>query len=402
MLREPEKLNKHATSNVRPSIDAHSRLVREWWMFAVVGVLGVGLGGWMLALVWGNVFALRWVGLAALVTAFEVYVLRRGLGKNHRAGESHLLSTLGLGNWLSLLRGLMLAYIAGFLFSPWPDGWLAWAPGVLYSAAGLIDLVDGYAARVTHHTTALGAYLDMELDALGILIAPLLGVWYGQLPIWYLLASAARYLFVAGMWWRTRKGLPNQDLAHSDLRRVLASFQMGFIGVVLLPIFSPPATWIAAAAFIMPFLVVFVRDWFLVTGELNPDSTRYRAAALRAEQFFLHWLPALLRVVVLVLSLLLAGSYLRSTGGDVVALGALFSMIGIIVGAGIAARLLSVVLLLVVGLTQPIESPGTVLLIISLSLIFLLGSGALSIWRPEERVLRGRFGEKARSDYHQG
>ena len=95
-----------------------------------------------------------------------------------------------------------LGLLAGFVFLPQPSGGLAWLPALLYTLAIMADYLDGYFARLTHHATVLGEILDIEFDALGILMATSLAVHYGQLPWWYLPIGLSRYLFLFGIWWR--------------------------------------------------------------------------------------------------------------------------------------------------------------------------------------------------------
>jgi CDP-diacylglycerol--glycerol-3-phosphate 3-phosphatidyltransferase len=97
-----------------------------------------------------------------------------------------------------------------------------------------MDFLDGYVARVTHRTSRLGEILDMHWDGFGVLVASWLLVLYGQVQAWYLVVGLARYLFVAGMQIRERRGLTNYPLPPSMTRRAMAGAQMGFIAVVLL------------------------------------------------------------------------------------------------------------------------------------------------------------------------
>jgi len=150
-------------------------------------------------------------------------------------------------------------------------GWLAWAPGILYSLAIAADGLDGYLARRGNRATRLGATLDMSFDGLGVLVAGLLLIQYGQVPPWYILAACARYAFLAGEWVLRRKGKPIHALPYSPQRRIFAGIQFMFIAVVLFPVFSPPLTWWAATLFSLPFLAVFLRDWLVVSGVLFPD-----------------------------------------------------------------------------------------------------------------------------------
>ena len=124
---------------------------------------------------WGGpVDAVRWVALASLGTGYLLVTLWRGLGLNRLKPESSLLSGLGLGNWLSILRGSLVALLAGFVSITEPQGWLAWAPGALYLSAVLLDFVDGYAARVTGPVPLLGQPLAISLDGVGLALGALL------------------------------------------------------------------------------------------------------------------------------------------------------------------------------------------------------------------------------------
>jgi CDP-diacylglycerol--glycerol-3-phosphate 3-phosphatidyltransferase len=202
-------------------------LRRRWWLMALLFVSFLWFGYQLLVTRWQSAFAWRWVIVAACVLAYELGLLWRGLKDNHRPDEARLLPTLGVGNVLTMVRGLALGLLAGFIFLPWPSGRLAWLPALLYTLAILTDYFDGYLARITHHATVLGETLDIEFDALGILVATSLAVHYHQLPWWYLLIGFSRYLYLSGIWWRKRRGQPVNDLPPSVHRRIIAGTQMG-------------------------------------------------------------------------------------------------------------------------------------------------------------------------------
>jgi len=103
-------------------------------------------------------YAGRWAILAGLVQSYGLWLLWHHLPLNRREGEQTLFTTLGIANHLSLARGLIASLIAGFLFSPWPTGFLAWLPCLLYLTAYLLDFFDGYYARRTDQVTLLGCW----------------------------------------------------------------------------------------------------------------------------------------------------------------------------------------------------------------------------------------------------
>ena len=129
----------------------------RWLVFAGLSFSLLGASYTWLLSWWQPQFARRWLLMAGFALLYLLGVLWRNLTRNHRVGETDLLPGLGLGNLLSLLRGLMLVLFCGFLFSPWPGpGWVAWLPGLLYTLAALPDFLDGIAARLTNHVTPLG------------------------------------------------------------------------------------------------------------------------------------------------------------------------------------------------------------------------------------------------------
>jgi len=239
---------------------AHQQLQNKWVIFVVLAVLSTLGSAAAISALWSTENAFRWGLISGIVLFYQFIFLHRRLTTNHRLGEVDLLPTFGMGNALTMLRGVFFAWTAGFLFSPRPESILAWMPAVLYTTAIILDLVDGYAARVGNHTTELGTTLDTELDALGLLVAISLAVWYGTLPVWFLPIGAARYAFMFGLWLRERRGLPVFELPPSTSRRPIAGLTMGFTSAMLWPIVSPPGSILAGVLFLLPFAASFTRE----------------------------------------------------------------------------------------------------------------------------------------------
>lgn len=257
--------------NSRPSRVDHalSSLHRQWWLISLVSGLALGLGYTLLRVGWQPGAARRWTLLAGCVLVTELGFLWRWLPDNYRYPGQRLLPALGLGNLLTIVRGLLVGLLAGFLGASWPPGWLVCLPAGLYSLAAAGDSLDGYVSRKTHYTTHLGQRLDMEVDALGLLVATSLAVQYGQLPVWYLCLGFAHYGFGLGQWWRRRRGKPVYSLPPWAARAVIGGCQVGFISVVLWPVFSPPLTTLVGLLFVIPTLASFSRDWLAVSGRLG-------------------------------------------------------------------------------------------------------------------------------------
>lgn len=391
----------------RPIPDPVRSLRNHWLTYFLANVAMIVLGFNLLYAVWQPEFAWRWLGLSTVVAIYNLWTLWRGLPFNYRPGEPTLLPELGAGNVLTITRGLFTAALAGFLFSPWPAGGLAWAPGLLYLAVIVCDYFDGYLARVTNHTTRLGEKLDLSLDGLGVLVGAGLAVQYQQVPLWYLSVALARYLFLIAVWLRKKLGQPIYPLPPNSSRRAIAGLQMGFLAVVLLPIFSPPGTHLAALFFALPFLLGFSRDGLAVSGiEIaSPQIIRNRGQKL------LRWSPVVLRLLIAALMLgsfiqrlhFLPDQILRYSNGALppsqmalLALGLLEVLILGLLVLGVSGRVSAILALILTGVNQIFSAltPIQMVLIVLYSGIVFMGTGALSLWNPDERLFFKRAGER--------
>jgi CDP-diacylglycerol--glycerol-3-phosphate 3-phosphatidyltransferase len=294
-------------------------------------------------------------------------------------------------------------------------------PGLLYSFAALADLFDGYLARISHHETRLGEELDLNLDGLGILIASTLLVQYGQVPAWFLLVGLARYLFIGGIWLRRRLGKPVLPLAKNSARRPFAGAQMGFVAVVLFPVFSPPGTFLAAALFAIPFLIGFTLDWFTVSG-ISLASLLRRDSALVTYPYLLdsdrkkvikeltsRWLPLVLRISLVILLIAWIQENMfglfpsqRLSAADLnpqiqwigITLLLMFSGM-ILIAIGVAGRIAAIIVLFAIGIY--LEYFGLhlieVLLVVGAVGLIYIGTGPYSLWIPERKIITKRLGE---------
>ncbi len=389
-----------------------SKLRLRWLMTALFAVLSLLSGYSLLTVNWQAGRAAQWLLQASLGVLYLLWVLRRNLPTNHRIGETRLLPDFGAGNVTTVLRGGLIACLLGFLFQPRPEGWLAWMPGVLYTLAVVADFMDGYLARLARRATRLGEILDMSLDGWGVLAASLLAIQYGQVPLWYLAVALARYLFIAGIWLRQRFSLPVFELQPSIRRRAFAGVQMGFLFFILMPFFAPPGTHLAAAIFALPFLSGFILDWLTVSGVLKaqPGNTSGLFQVIsRIKDFASQWLPLALRLLVVILllwelrRLLVIGSeasldiqtYLTSTEFLILTLAQVLVLLAISLGVG--GRIAAVIGLCSVGFQQMFASltPVQILLVILYISILYIGTGLFSLWKPEERLIMHRAGERA-------
>lgn len=224
----------------------------------------IGGGSALLQSTWIPEKVCRWT--CAAVLALLILIWRILIAFAKEPGKLPEAYFPGLANQLTIFRGLLICLLVGFLFLNPPEGFLAWIPGFLYSTALIMDGFDGYLARLCKETSAFGAFLDRDLDALGTLIGVLLAVHYTRLPDWYILAGMAYYLFACGEWWREKCGLPLRPLPASRYRRHVAVVQSVFIALALLPVSVLPKSDMTAALVMIPVLAGFLRDWRIVAG----------------------------------------------------------------------------------------------------------------------------------------
>jgi CDP-diacylglycerol--glycerol-3-phosphate 3-phosphatidyltransferase len=265
--------------------------------------------------------------------------------------------------------------------------------------AAVLDFFDGWVARVTRRTSDLGEYLDMHWDGFGVMVACLLLIQYGQAPIWYILVGLARYLFVFGIWLRQRWGWTVYPLLPSRIRRGLAGSQMGFIAVILLPVFTPPATLVAATLFMIPFSIAFLRDWLTVSGVIKaaaPDRENSMGLA-RLWSGLRSWLPSVLRIGVVVLLAVIIASEMRAPDPDLTVLLVGFVAL-VLVGLGALGRIAALGAMLMCGFIlreAPFNGLYWALLLVGTGM-FLTGTGRYSLWKPEDWLIFHRAGEANR------
>ncbi|WP_052417362.1 CDP-alcohol phosphatidyltransferase family protein [Cellvibrio mixtus] len=297
---------------------------------------------------------------------------------NRPEKNSPAFPNLGWANNLTLLRGGLIALTGGFLFQPDPIGIIAWLPGLLYSAAAILDRVDGFIARRTGRTSLLGSELDTLFDALGLLIAPLLAIQLGKLHWSFFAVSLAYYVFIFGIYWRHKHNLPTYPLLPSQLRRAFAGFQMGFVAVILLPVFPADATVLLGAAFMLPILIGFVVDWLVVSGRIDGTQTKTLEFFFELDAMSKYLFQPALRIIIstLIFFLIYVDDLLSSISAVAIAIFAILILLG--AGARIAALLL---LMLCSYLMNEWHQPA---LLFTCSWLLLLGPGNYALWRGDD------------------
>ena len=386
------------------------KLRRSWLRLALSWLLIWLISYRLLLPVWPD--SLSWLILSGLALGYGLWILWRDLALNHRSGESSLFPTLGWGNQLSMLRGLIIGLLSGFILSSRPETPLAWLIALLYTGASIADWLDGYMARKANHVTELGQRLDMEFDAMGVAVVSLLAIGYGQLPPWFLSVALARYLFVFGLWWRRRGHRPVYEIPPSNHRRIMAGMMMGMMTVVLWPIVPAAMATISSIVIAVPVLLGFLRDWLFASGRLQTSNPAYCRIQQALYVFVAQKAPLLWRLLLAVtmLQILHAATLwyrpqawlelLVSWHAPIpTSLATILSVTAVLgttlVLFGIAGRIGALVLFFPIGFdiaAQGLLWTNGLALICALS-IALFGTGRFSLWQPEESLLTQRSGE---------
>jgi CDP-diacylglycerol--glycerol-3-phosphate 3-phosphatidyltransferase len=324
---------------------------------------------------------MRWGIPTAMVLSGFLLRLRKSLDRNHPPGDPGLRPSLGAANFLTIARAVLTASLAGFLFqAPTVAAGAAWdwLPGLVYLSVAALDYADGRLARITNNVTCLGAYLDTQIDALGLLLAALLLVLSAKAPLPYLWVGMGYYVLQAAIHLRRTAGRPVNPVPPRPDARWIAGCAMATAAMALLPIFKPEATWPAAWVMTFAMGISLGQDWHIVCGDAaGYDSTLSRAHRLLRKRLTRN-LPLVLRLAVAA-SLFLTFCASPVAGRDdvplLVQVGALTSaalcVFGVVVRA--AAMLLSMLCALWLVPTLPANTT-TVALMAALALM-LMGSG---------------------------
>lgn len=219
-----------------------------------------------------SVYAEYWLISSVFISLYILGFVWYNLEESGSINQMKSFLGLGFANFITLIRGMLLFSLAGFIILPRLEGPLIWIPGLLYGGSLGGDYLDGYVARHLDTETVLGAKLDMELDSLGVLIASLVAYSYGMIPIWVLITvGSVRYIFVSGKLIRKKMGKPVFELTDKTSRLIIADVLRVFLFIAILPIFDSSLTRISASLLAIIFLGGFVRDWFIVIGAIEPD-----------------------------------------------------------------------------------------------------------------------------------
>jgi phosphatidylglycerophosphate synthase len=242
--------------------DAGPRLLRSVVVSAAVAFVGLLVGAIVLGqtLALSDLYPVKAMAGFALVVALMLRFL-----PEHRPHRR-----IGPANQITLFRAVLTALLFG-LVGEGGTASIAWTAFLIALIAEALDGLDGWLARHRGWTSAFGARLDMEIDALLVAVLALL-VWsLDKAGIWVLAAGLLRYLFVvAGLllpWMR-------RSLPPSRRRQTACVVQVLTLTLALSPLLSAPMSAAAAAAGLAYLCYSFAIDihWLARRAGVLPES----------------------------------------------------------------------------------------------------------------------------------
>ena len=212
------------------------------------GLVSTSIIGWIASatIETGAIHVLNATAVFALMMAAIIRV----------AGDQHPYPRFGPANYVTTVRAILVALVAGLIGH-------AATPTVLWSVIGLtgvmaaLDGLDGWLARRTRMASAFGARFDMETDALLILVLSILVWQHDKAGAWVLLCGLMRYGFVVAGWLLPWLGQP---LRSTWRGKAVAVGQLLGLGVALAPSVPAPLSAIAPASALTALVWSFAVD----------------------------------------------------------------------------------------------------------------------------------------------
>ena len=200
---------------------------------------------------WLQFFSYTNITITMITALSQLLILRYALNKSHSQEQN--FKDFGLANWLTLIRGVLLSITIGFAFFS-ESHYLNLTIAIVYTVSICLDGLDGYIARKIGRVTQMGIILDEEFDAQAVFIGVLLGIFLGNLPIWFLIIGLLRYLRILDIAIRAKLQQDMSSAPSSMYRKRLAGVMMAFISISVYPFVLGTYLQIIAYVFMTPFL----------------------------------------------------------------------------------------------------------------------------------------------------
>ncbi len=275
---------------------ARKRLNRFWLgCLAAAAISLMMMYQWLLTQ-WPQQELGGWLLIAALGLFYELRILKQTLPLMHAPGESTLVQRLPLETVLTLCMGLFFALAAGFLMLPATPHGLDWLPAALM-ILGLIADIGSDRIRGRHQPLIGDLHLRREFRALGLLVGTAIAIHLGKLAPWFLAIGIMDYLELFTGSWLQRKRKPISQPPSPQVRRFFQTLYLAAIGMILWPIIPQDFALIVGLLFGLPYFAVALRDWFILTGFLNPDEGLYHQLVEAYRRALQGWLALTIRLL---------------------------------------------------------------------------------------------------------
>jgi len=150
-----------------------------------------------------------------------------------RAARTLREDAVNLPNLLTIGRVVAIPFLVWLLDTPTPvRGY--WA-GIVFTAAAITDMLDGYLARKLNVVSVLGKFLDPLADKLIVMAALVWMVPMGRIPAWIVVLLLAREISVTGL--RSVAASEGVVISAGQEGKVKTALQM--IGIVALVLGYP-------------------------------------------------------------------------------------------------------------------------------------------------------------------
>jgi len=383
-------------SDIPPArqIAARQRLTRDWLIAAAVAIIVLFLMARLLSSQWVMAAVGRWAIIAGLAIFYELRIFKKILPLMRPPEEQPQVSGVGLAVKLTFLSGLSYALLAGFLLvTPPAEGWLPWIPPMLGLAGLLAAVISDAVTEKRGSATAGGEHLAREFRALGALVITAVAIHYGKLDPWFLVIGVMDYLLLFTGSWLGRKGKTLHQ-PPARLRHFFHGFYLAALSVILWPVVPPSFAVLLGLLFGLPYFLLSLRDWFILTGLLDPEQSQYRQMVGAVNQALTGWLALSIRLLGTMAAATIAADivfhfddyaagFSGPLGPGAVALMLLVALPFLLVG--VRARLFALlgfialsILLLVMGWNQIIF-----IALLLLGLTIILGQGKIAIEKED-------------------
>ncbi len=236
-----------------------------------------------------------WLLVSALALFYEWRIFKQALPLWHGQDEATLRAALDPDARLTLVAGVGYALVAGMLLLPTRSG----PVDFLFPGLGLLALIADALAQTwrQRHSATLGSeYLAQEFRALGALVLTAAAIHAGKLDSWFLAIGIMPYLLLFTQSWLSRQQKPIPTIPHHTWRD---HFQYGYMAgtaVYLFPWVGQDFARPTSLLFGLPFFLIALRDWFILTGMLDPNQSQYRQIMTGLQNAMTGWLALTVRL----------------------------------------------------------------------------------------------------------